>query len=46
MGHIAKNYPAIKEEYKNRNKKIHHTHAVKDDEPPKKLTKEEIQVYV
>jgi hypothetical protein len=27
-------------------KKIHHAHAAKDDEPPKKLTKEEIEDHV
>jgi hypothetical protein len=46
MGHIAKNCPARREEYKRRNKKIHHAHAVEDDEPPKKLSKEEIEEYV
>jgi hypothetical protein len=46
MGHIAKNCPARREEYKRRNNKIHHTHATEDDEPPKKLTKEEIEEYV
>jgi hypothetical protein len=46
MGHIAKNYPATREEYKKRNNKRHHAHAAEDDEPPKKLTKEEIEDYV
>jgi hypothetical protein len=46
MGHIAKNCPARKEEYKKRNNKRHHAHAAEDDEPPKKLTKEEIEDYV
>jgi hypothetical protein len=46
MGHIAKNCPTRKEEYKKRNNKRHHAHAVEDDEPPKKLTKEEIEDYV
>jgi hypothetical protein len=40
MGHISKNCPARKEEYKKRNNKIHHAHAVEDDEPHNKLTKE------
>jgi hypothetical protein len=40
MGHIAKNCFAIREEFKKRNTKIHHSHAAEDDEPPKKLTKE------
>jgi hypothetical protein len=46
MGHIAKNCPAIREEYKKRNSKRHHGHVVEDDEPPTKLTKEEIGDYV
>jgi hypothetical protein len=46
MGHIAKNCPAIREEYKKRNNKRHHSHAVEDDEPPTKLTKEEIEYCV
>jgi hypothetical protein len=46
MGHIAKNCPTRREEYKRRNNKIHHAHAAEDDEPPKKLTKEEIEDYV
>jgi hypothetical protein len=46
MGHIAKNCPARREEYKRRNNKRHHAHAVEDDESPKKLTKEEIEYYV
>jgi hypothetical protein len=46
MGHIAKNCPSRREEYKKRNKKIHHSHAVEDDAPPNKLTKEEIEDYV
>jgi hypothetical protein len=46
MGHIAKNCPASREEYKKRNNKRHHAHATEDDEPPKKLTKEEIEDYV
>jgi hypothetical protein len=46
MGHIAKNCPARREEYKKRNNKRHHAHGVEDDEPPKKLAKEEIEEYV
>jgi hypothetical protein len=46
MGHIAKNCPGRREEYKKRNNKRHHAHAAEDDEPPKKLTKEEIEDYV
>jgi hypothetical protein len=46
MGHILKNCPARKEEYKKRNNKRHHAHAIEYDEPPKKLTKEEIEEYV
>jgi hypothetical protein len=36
MGHIAKNCPTRREEYKKRNNKRHHAHAVEDDEPPTK----------
>jgi hypothetical protein len=46
MGHIAKNCPARREEYKKRNNKRHHAHAVEDDEPPTKMTKENIEGYV
>jgi hypothetical protein len=46
MGHIAKNYPAGKEEYKKRNNKRHHSHVAEDDEPPKKVTRDEIEDYV
>jgi hypothetical protein len=46
MGHIAKNCPARREEFKKINNKRHHAHAVEDNEPPKKLTKEEIEDYV
>jgi hypothetical protein len=46
MGHIAKNCPTRREEYKKRNNKIHHAHAAEDDEPPNKLDKEEIEEYV
>jgi hypothetical protein len=46
MGHIAKNCLARREEYKKRNSKSHHAHAIEDDEPPTKITKEEIENYV
>jgi hypothetical protein len=46
MGHIAKNCPARREEYKKRNNKRHHAHAVEDDEPPTKMIKEKIVDYV
>jgi hypothetical protein len=46
MGHIVKHCPAIREEYKKRNNKIHHAHAVEDDETPMNLTKEEMEDYV
>lgn len=46
MGHIAKNCPARREEYKKRNNKRHHAHAVEDDEPPSKMIKEKIEDYV
>jgi hypothetical protein len=46
MGHIAKNCPTIREQFKKRNNKRHHVHDVEYDEPPKKLTKEEIEDYV
>jgi hypothetical protein len=45
MGHIAKNFPARREEYKRINNKRHRAHAIEDNEPPKKLTKEEIEDY-
>jgi hypothetical protein len=38
MGHIAKNFPARREELKKINKKRHHSHAIEYDEPPKNLT--------
>jgi hypothetical protein len=43
MGHIAKNCPTKREEYKKRYNKIHHAHAIEDDDPPTKLTKEGIE---
>jgi hypothetical protein len=46
MGHIAKNFPAKRDEYNKRNNKRHHAHVVEDDEPPTKMTKEEIENYV
>jgi hypothetical protein len=46
MGHIAKNCPSRREEYKKRNKKRLHAHAVEDDEPPTKMIKENIEDYV
>jgi hypothetical protein len=46
MGHIAKNRPAIMEEYKKRNNKINHAHATEYDEPPKNFTKKEIEYYL
>jgi hypothetical protein len=46
MGHIAKNFPARREEYKKRNKKRHHAHAVEYDELPTKMIKENIKYYV
>jgi hypothetical protein len=46
MGHIAKNCHSTREKYKKRNKKIHHAHAIEDDDPPMKLSKEEIKDYV
>jgi hypothetical protein len=45
MEHIAKNCPAIREEYKKR-KKRHHAHIVEDEEPPTKMIKEKIEDYV
>jgi hypothetical protein len=43
MGHIAKNCPAKREEYKKINNKRHHSHVVEDDEPPTKMIKEKIE---
>jgi hypothetical protein len=45
MGHIAKNCPARREEYKKRNKR-HHAHAIEDEEPRTKMFKEKIEDYV
>jgi hypothetical protein len=46
MGHIAKNYPTRREEYIRINNKRLHAHATEDVDPPKKLTKEDIEDYV
>jgi hypothetical protein len=46
MEHIAKIFPAIREECKKRNNKRHHVHAVEDDEPPTKMIKEKIEDYI
>ena len=40
IGHIARNCPTRKEEYKRKNNKRHHAHLVEEEEPPKKLAKE------
>jgi hypothetical protein len=45
LGHIAKNCPARREEYKKRNKR-HHAHTVEDEEPHTKMIKEQIEDYV
>jgi hypothetical protein len=45
MGHIAKYFPAKREEYKKRNKR-HHAHTIEDEEPPTKMIKEQIEDYV
>jgi hypothetical protein len=45
MGHIAKDCPDKREEYKKRNKR-HHAHAVEYEEPPTKMIKEHIEDYV
>jgi hypothetical protein len=45
MGHIVKNCPGRREEYKKRNKR-HHAHTVEDEEPPTKMIKEQIENYV
>jgi hypothetical protein len=43
MGHIANNCLSRREEHKGINNKSYHVHVVEDDEPPKKLAKEEIE---
>jgi hypothetical protein len=45
MGHIAKNCPARREEYKKINKR-HHDHTIEDENPPTKMIKEHIEDYV
>jgi hypothetical protein len=45
MGHIAKNFPDRREEYKKRNKR-HHSHTVEDEDPTTKMIKENIEDYV
>jgi hypothetical protein len=45
MGHIAKNYPSRREEYKKINKR-NHAHTIEYDEPPTKMIKENIEDYV
>jgi hypothetical protein len=45
MGHIAKNCPARREEYKKRNRR-HHAYIVEDEDPPTKMIKEQIEDYV
>jgi hypothetical protein len=45
MGHIAKNFPSIRKNYKKRNRR-HHAHTVEDEEPPTKMIKEQIEDYV
>jgi hypothetical protein len=45
MGHIAKNCPARREEYKKRNKR-HHAHTIEYEEPSTKMIKEHIEDYV
>jgi hypothetical protein len=42
MGHIAKNCPARREEYKKRNKR-HHAHTIEDEEPPIKMIKNRLK---
>jgi transposase InsO family protein len=45
MGHIAKHYPARREEYKKKNKRDN-AQAVENEEPPTKMIKERIEDYV
>jgi hypothetical protein len=45
MGHIAKNCPARREEYKKSNKR-YHAHTVEDENPHTKMIKEKIEDYV
>jgi hypothetical protein len=46
LGHIAKNCPTRRDEYKKRSIERHHAHVVEDDKPPTKMTKEKIEDYV
>jgi hypothetical protein len=45
MGHISKNCPARREEYKKRNRR-HHAHTVEYEQPPTNMVKEQIEDYV
>jgi hypothetical protein len=45
MGHIAKFFPARREEYKRKHKRLH-AHVVEDEEPPAKMIREEIKDHV
>jgi hypothetical protein len=45
MGHIAKFCLARREEYKRKHKRLH-AHVVEDEEPPAKMTREEIKDHV
>ena len=47
IGHIARNCPTKKEEYKRKNNKIHHSNlSEEEEEPPRKLEKVEVEEYV
>jgi hypothetical protein len=41
MGHIARNYPHIKDKFRKRKYKRHHAHAAEDDEPVQRKAKED-----
>jgi hypothetical protein len=45
MGHIAKNFPSRREEYKKRNNRCH-AHTVEYEEPPTKMIKKQVEDYV
>jgi hypothetical protein len=45
MRHIAKFCPARQEEYKRKHKRLH-AHVVKDEEPPRKMIREQIKDHV
>jgi hypothetical protein len=45
MGHIAKFFPAIREEYKRKHKRLH-AHVVEYEEPPAKMIREQIRDHV